>query len=123
MFDFLLKLKFDTKWLDIQKPLFLHEILMFCFSKFRCIYRLIGFFMFCSVSKSTTKMIKLRLETIKKKRNAMEKYLKNDVADLLKNGLDENAYGRVITSTVILPFPLFLLNDLRINFFVAKPEN
>ncbi|KAK9022593.1 hypothetical protein V6N11_002842 [Hibiscus sabdariffa] len=39
-------------------------------------------------------MIKLRLETIKKKRNAVEKYLKNDVADLLMNGLDDNAYKR-----------------------------
>ncbi|PPR83503.1 hypothetical protein GOBAR_AA37210 [Gossypium barbadense] len=49
---------------------------------------------FYTKCKSAIKMIKLRLETIKKKRNAVEKYLKNDVADLLKNGLDENAYGR-----------------------------
>lgn len=34
---------------------------------------------------------------IKRKRNAMQKYLKNDIADLLKNGLDFNAYGRVIS--------------------------
>ncbi|KAE8659514.1 Detected protein of unknown function [Hibiscus syriacus] len=37
----------------------------------------------------------MRLETIKKKRNAVEKYLKNDIADLLMNGLDDNAYSRV----------------------------
>ena len=42
-------------------------------------------------------MNKVRLETIKKKRNAVEKYLKNDIAELLRNGLDYNAYGRVIT--------------------------
>ncbi|KAE8700646.1 hypothetical protein F3Y22_tig00110556pilonHSYRG00495 [Hibiscus syriacus] len=36
----------------------------------------------------------MRLETIKKKRNAVEKFLKNDVADLLMNGLDYNAYSR-----------------------------
>lgn len=39
-------------------------------------------------------MTKMRLGAIMKKRKAVEKYLKNDVADLLKNGLDYNAYGR-----------------------------
>ncbi|XVF24996.1 hypothetical protein REPUB_Repub13aG0175500 [Reevesia pubescens] len=39
-------------------------------------------------------MNKLRLETIKKKRNAVEKFLKNDIAELLMNGFDYNAYGR-----------------------------
>lgn len=41
-------------------------------------------------------MTKTRLEMIKKKRCAMEKYLKIDIADLLQNGLDSNAYSRVI---------------------------
>ncbi|KAL4332059.1 hypothetical protein GQ457_07G031870 [Hibiscus cannabinus] len=50
---------------------------------------------FYTKCNSAIKMIKLRLETIKKKRNAVEKYLKNDVADLLMNGLDDNAYKRV----------------------------
>ncbi|XVF26737.1 hypothetical protein REPUB_Repub14bG0044200 [Reevesia pubescens] len=49
---------------------------------------------FYAKCKSAFRMIKVRLETIKKKRNAVEKYLKNDVADLLRNGLDYNAYGR-----------------------------
>ncbi|KAK4395261.1 hypothetical protein Sango_1680400 [Sesamum angolense] len=31
---------------------------------------------------------------IKKKRNAVQKYLRNDIAHLLRNGLDYNAYGR-----------------------------
>ncbi|XWS19009.1 hypothetical protein CRYUN_Cryun32bG0093800 [Craigia yunnanensis] len=43
---------------------------------------------------SALRMNKVRLETIKKKRNAVEKYLKNDIAELLRNGLDYNAYGR-----------------------------
>lgn len=34
---------------------------------------------------------------IRRKRKATEKFLKKDVADLLANGLDINAYGRVIT--------------------------
>lgn len=33
---------------------------------------------------------------IRRKRKATEKFLKKDIADLLANGLDVNAYGRVI---------------------------
>ncbi|GLU22191.1 hypothetical protein SLE2022_382840 [Rubroshorea leprosula] len=50
---------------------------------------------FYSKCKSAIKFTKVRLETILKKRNAVQKYLKNDVADLLKSGLHYNAYGRV----------------------------
>lgn len=46
-------------------------------------------------SKSDLKLTRTRIEMIKKKRNAVQKYLRNDVADLLRNGLDTNAYGRV----------------------------
>ncbi|XWS20309.1 hypothetical protein CRYUN_Cryun31cG0089500 [Craigia yunnanensis] len=49
---------------------------------------------FYAKCKSAIRMTKVRLETIKKKRNAVEKYLKNDIAELLRNGLDYNAYGR-----------------------------
>ncbi|KAL2551338.1 Uncharacterized protein Fot_04957 [Forsythia ovata] len=41
--------------------------------------------------KSAIKMTKTRIEIIRKKRNAMHKYLRNDIGDLLKNGLDINA--------------------------------
>lgn len=50
---------------------------------------------FYSKCKSAIKMTKTRIEIILKKRNAMQKYFRNDIADLLKNGLDNNAYGRV----------------------------
>ncbi|XP_071711708.1 uncharacterized protein [Rutidosis leptorrhynchoides] len=36
-----------------------------------------------------------RIEMIKRKRNAMQKFLKNDVVDLLQTGLESNAYTRV----------------------------
>ncbi|XP_021298595.1 uncharacterized protein LOC110427410 [Herrania umbratica] len=49
---------------------------------------------FYAKCKSDIRMIKMRLETIKKKRNAVEKYLKNDIAELLRSGLDYNGYGR-----------------------------
>lgn len=49
---------------------------------------------FYSRCKSDIKQTRTRIELIKKKRNAMQKYLRNDIADLLKNGLDTNAYGR-----------------------------
>ncbi|GJY24503.1 hypothetical protein Tco_0398161 [Tanacetum coccineum] len=39
-------------------------------------------------------MTRKRIEIIKRKRNAMEKFLRNDVADLLRNNLDSNAYSR-----------------------------
>ncbi|KAK9281429.1 hypothetical protein L1049_004331 [Liquidambar formosana] len=49
---------------------------------------------FYTKCKSWIKPTKVRIEVIKKKRNAMQKYLRNDIADLLRNGLDINAYGR-----------------------------
>ncbi|XP_057968391.1 uncharacterized protein LOC131157940 [Malania oleifera] len=50
---------------------------------------------FTSKCKSLIKITKTRLETIKKKKTAVQRYLKNDIADLLKSDLDYNAYGRV----------------------------
>ncbi|GMI73187.1 IST1-LIKE 8 [Hibiscus trionum] len=50
---------------------------------------------FYSKCKSSLRINKVRLETIRKKRNAVEKYLKKDIAELLRNGLDYNAYGRI----------------------------
>ncbi|XP_016578677.1 uncharacterized protein LOC107876154 isoform X1 [Capsicum annuum] len=49
---------------------------------------------FYSKCKSTIKQTKTRIEMIRKKRNSMQKYLKNDISDLIKSGLDVNAYGR-----------------------------
>ncbi|GKC70070.1 IST1-like protein, partial [Tanacetum coccineum] len=42
-----------------------------------------------------TKTMRKRIEIIKRKRNAMEIFLRNDVADILRNNLDSNAYSRV----------------------------
>ncbi|KAL4583900.1 hypothetical protein LXL04_008485 [Taraxacum kok-saghyz] len=50
---------------------------------------------FYSKCKSEIKLTRRRIEIIKRKRDAMQKFLRNDVADLLKKGLDSNAYGRV----------------------------
>lgn len=49
---------------------------------------------FYTKCKSDLKLTKVRLETIKKKRNAMQKFLKGDVVDLLRSGLDANAYRK-----------------------------
>ncbi|KAK2654867.1 hypothetical protein Ddye_014723 [Dipteronia dyeriana] len=49
---------------------------------------------FYKQSKTLLKILKTRLDTIKKKKNAVLKFMKNDVADLLRNNLDINAYGR-----------------------------
>ncbi|KAE8714706.1 F-box/LRR-repeat protein [Hibiscus syriacus] len=55
---------------------------------------------FYSKCKSALRINKVRLETIKKKRNAVENFLKKDIADLLKNDLDYNAYGRAEGLTI-----------------------
>ncbi|KAK1434108.1 hypothetical protein QVD17_11026 [Tagetes erecta] len=50
---------------------------------------------FYSKCKAEMKLTMKRIEIIRRKRNAMQKFLRNDVADLLKTGLDSNAYERV----------------------------
>ncbi|KAM6582241.1 hypothetical protein CsatB_009243 [Cannabis sativa] len=49
---------------------------------------------FTSKCKSLIKLTKTRIDVIRRKKNATQKFLKKDVADLLANGLDINAYGR-----------------------------
>ncbi|KAK7398942.1 hypothetical protein VNO78_10116 [Psophocarpus tetragonolobus] len=49
---------------------------------------------FTAKCKSLIKLTKSRIDVIRRKRRATEKFLKKDIADLLLNGLDINAYGR-----------------------------
>ncbi|XP_045822532.1 uncharacterized protein LOC123915454 [Trifolium pratense] len=49
---------------------------------------------FAAKCKSLIKLTKNRIEVIRRKRRATEKFLKKDIADLLHSGLDINAYGR-----------------------------
>lgn len=49
---------------------------------------------FAARSKSLIKLTKSRIDVIRRKRNATLKFLKKDIADLLANGLDVNAFGR-----------------------------
>ncbi|GAU43453.1 hypothetical protein TSUD_140900 [Trifolium subterraneum] len=49
---------------------------------------------FAAKCKSLIKLTKNRIDVIRRKRKATEKFLKKDMADLLANGLDVNAYGR-----------------------------
>ncbi|KAK4754302.1 hypothetical protein SAY87_002406 [Trapa incisa] len=49
---------------------------------------------FYSKCKTALKLTKTRVEAVKRRRNAVEKYLQKDIVDLLKNGFDYNAYGR-----------------------------
>uniref|UniRef100_A0A6N2KR33 IST1-like protein n=1 Tax=Salix viminalis TaxID=40686 RepID=A0A6N2KR33_SALVM len=49
---------------------------------------------FVAKCKSLIKLTKNQIEVVRRKRNATLKYLKKDMADLLANGLDINAYGR-----------------------------
>ncbi|CAM8931545.1 unnamed protein product [Rhodiola kirilowii] len=49
---------------------------------------------FAAKCKSLIKAMRARIELIRKKRIARERFLKKDIADLLTNELDINAYGR-----------------------------
>ncbi|KAI9070950.1 hypothetical protein K1719_047090 [Acacia pycnantha] len=49
---------------------------------------------FYKKSKSRLDTLKMRIEIIQKKRNAVHKFLKNDIAEFLRSGLDYNAYQR-----------------------------
>ncbi|KAK6944983.1 Vacuolar protein sorting-associated protein Ist1 [Dillenia turbinata] len=49
---------------------------------------------FSSKCKWSIKVIITRIDAIRRKKNATLKFLKKDIADLLANGLDINAYGR-----------------------------
>ncbi|KAL2945929.1 hypothetical protein AAZX31_16G030300 [Glycine max] len=49
---------------------------------------------FTAKCKSLIKLTNRRIDVIRRKRRATEKFLKKDIADLLLNGLDINAYGR-----------------------------
>ena len=40
-------------------------------------------------------MTRARIDVIRRKRDATQRFLKRDVSDLLANGLDINAFGRV----------------------------
>lgn len=44
---------------------------------------------------------------IRRKRNATQKFLKKDIADLLANGLDIKAYGRVIGISLVVFISIF----------------
>ncbi|KAJ0231013.1 hypothetical protein HA466_0301770 [Hirschfeldia incana] len=49
---------------------------------------------FYTKCKYLVKITKARVETVKRKKNSVCKYLKKDIVDLLNNSLDYNAYGR-----------------------------
>ena len=131
MLDGLLKPKFYNKWFDKNPILF--ALFSCCLCKF---WTFVSFFIFldCWVcfnlsyfdfhfwfflfsfffwySKSNLKLLKVRLEGIKKKKNAVQKYLKSDIVDLLRNNLDINAYGRVSFSIIC-----FSLYEIQYLFF------
>ncbi|MED6120705.1 hypothetical protein PIB30_023470 [Stylosanthes scabra] len=49
---------------------------------------------FSAKCKSLIKQTKNRIDVIRRKRKATEKFLKRDIADLLANLLEDNAYNR-----------------------------
>ncbi|KAF3516829.1 hypothetical protein DY000_02059335 [Brassica cretica] len=64
--------------------------------------------------KSATSYMKIRLEIVRKRRIAMIKFLKMDIVEFLKNGLDYDAYRRVHSSFSLAGDEDFLKNDIRV---------
>lgn len=74
----------------------------------------VDFFVVCFVfcSKSLIKLTKTRIDVIRRKRNATQKFLRKDVVDLLANGLDINAYGRVKFTPLLFVLFCFAFDSL-----------
>ncbi|KAK7314481.1 hypothetical protein VNO77_33006 [Canavalia gladiata] len=59
---------------------------------------------FAAKCKSLIKLTKNRIDVVRRKRKATEKFLRKDIADLLVNGLDDTAYRRAEGLFVELTF-------------------
>ena len=80
-----------------------------CVPSFIFSYVLILFInQFKYLSKYLVKITKTRVETVKRKKNSVCKYLKKDIVDLLNNNLDYNAYGRVTFFLISLSIVLLI---------------
>jgi hypothetical protein len=62
------------------------------------IYLLIVEFVAVWCSKHAVKCTRTRLDLLRQKKQAMVKFIKKDVADLLANGLESHAFGRVLSA-------------------------
>jgi hypothetical protein len=62
------------------------------------IYLLIVEFVAVCCSKHAVKCTRTRLDLLRRKKQAMVKFIKKDVADLLANGLQSHAFGRVLSA-------------------------
>lgn len=58
-------------------------------------------------SKALIKCVRCRLKLLRSKRDIIIRQLRDDVAQLLKNGQDESAFARVCTSIGIVSLLLF----------------
>lgn len=118
MLDGLLGRGFASKWfvlwsLSLYFYSYAYNIFVSLFFPFKkkIVFNMIDFF----YSKSLIKLVKNRIDVIRRKRNATQKFLKKDIADLLSNGLDINAYGRVIIYW-------FFFFNLHVIFFFSQKK-
>lgn len=61
-----------------------------------------GNFIYLLPSKSLIKATRTRIEVLRRRAEAKQRFLKEDLAKLLANGLDINAFGRVILLSLLL---------------------
>lgn len=96
--DVLLGRGFASKWFSLKSLAFSIAALYLTIRGSRIIISslMFGFWVwFVLCSKPLIKLTKTRIVVVRRKRKATEKFLKKDIADLLANGLDINAYQRV----------------------------
>lgn len=97
MFRWLLKPRFYSKWYkaNLDSATLLNPL---CFLFETCFFFFNFVLYFTSEKKkslSYVKFMKTRLEIIQKKKKAEQKFMKSDIAELLRSGLDYDAYIRV----------------------------
>lgn len=67
-------------------------------------------------SKALIKTTRARIEVVRRRAEAQQRFLKEDLVKLLSNGLDINAYGKVMHYTPFLV--IFLISILLIDIYL-----
>lgn len=86
MLDGILTRGFSSRWFGF---------FLFLFCMYRFCYFEIWLWFWDEWSKSLVKATRMRIEVVRRRAESKQRFLKEDLAKLLDNGLDINAYGRV----------------------------
>lgn len=112
--------RFSQIWERIYLFVCLTEIIVwvfiFCFFLGKIFVWLMEILFYFMWSKPLIKATRTRIEVVRRRAEAKQRFLKEDLAKLLTNGLDINAYGRV---RIFLPLMISLLHVFVICCYAA----